>query len=283
MISLQKAKLKPFHITQIAPQGWLKRQLEIQMNGLTGRLYDVWDSVGSYSGWLGGTGENWERAPYYLDGLLPLSFYLHDEKRCQLALRFVEWTLGSQDEDGNFGPEASKHDYWSRFVMLKVLIQYHEIHTDSRVLSFFGRYYDYLYHDMQEFPAAQWARARIGDLLYSIHWYYDLTKDESVFSLVEMLRRQALDWVDQFEHFAYVRPTAYYYNWKKELSHFSKDQLDGTMNYHTNHIVNLTMGFKYPAMLSYFFNDKDFEKVSVQGLENAVRYHGVVSGAINGD
>lgn len=283
MISLQKDKLKPFHITEIAPQGWLKRQLEIQMNGLTGRLYDIWDSVGSYSGWLGGTGENWERAPYYLDGLLPLSFYLHDDKQFQLALRFIEWTLSSQDEEGNFGPEASKYDYWSRFVMLKVLIQYYEIQNDSRVLPFFGRYFDYLYQAMQEIPAAQWARARIGDLLFAIHWYYDHTKDASVFSLVEILRRQALDWVDQFEHFAYVRPAAYYYNWKKEQSHFSKEQLDDTMNYHTNHIVNLTMGFKYPAMLSYFFKDKDFEKISLQGLESAIRYHGVVSGAINGD
>ena len=71
-------RLHTFTIPEVKPQGWLKRQLEIQMQGLTGILYDIWDSVGSYSGWLGGTGENWERAPYYLDGLLPLAYYLDD-------------------------------------------------------------------------------------------------------------------------------------------------------------------------------------------------------------
>lgn len=129
-----KKRFKCCDIPEISPQGWLKRQMEIQMDGLTGKLYDVWDCVGSYSGWLGGTGENWERGPYYLDGLLPLSWYLKDKKHWELACRFVEWTLGSTDETGNFGPEASKQDYWSRFVMLKVLIQYYEIKKDARVL-----------------------------------------------------------------------------------------------------------------------------------------------------
>ena len=48
-----KRKLKSTAIPEVKPEGWLKDQLKIQMDGLTGKLYDVWDSVGSYSGWLG--------------------------------------------------------------------------------------------------------------------------------------------------------------------------------------------------------------------------------------
>ena len=54
--------------------------------------------------------------------------------------------------------------------------------------------------------------------------------------------------------------------------------LDGVTNYHTHHIVNLTMGFKYPAMLAYFFDDMDFEKNAKMGMESAERYHGVACG-----
>ena len=107
MSNKNEKRLHTFSIPEVKPEGWLKRQLEIQMQGLTGKLFDIWDSVGSYSGWLGGTGENWERAPYYLDGLLPLSCYLEDKEHWDIACRFVEWTLGSQDEEGNFGPDLS--------------------------------------------------------------------------------------------------------------------------------------------------------------------------------
>lgn len=280
---MDKKQMHIFPIPHVRPEGWLKRQLKIQMNGLTGRLYDIWDSVGSYSGWLGGTGENWERGPYYLDGLLPLSWYLEDKEHWELACRFLEWTLQSQDESGNFGPERSKDDYWSRFVMLKVLVQYYEIKKDERVLDLFEGYFRFLYQKMQLVPAKQWSRARIGDLLYCIQWYLEKRPDKQVDYLVDVLRSQALDWAEVFEEFPFVRPAAYYYDWERELAHHHKDELDDTMNYHTNHIVNLTMGFKYPAMLSYFYDDRDYEALSIKGIKSAEKYHGVATGAINGD
>src|SRR5262249_2326323 len=67
-------------LTSIKPKGWLRRQLKIQADGLTGHLDEFWPDVGPNSGWLGGAGEAWERGPYYLDGLLPLAYLLEDER-----------------------------------------------------------------------------------------------------------------------------------------------------------------------------------------------------------
>lgn len=90
-----KKKWKKLVLTEVSPSGWLKEQMQMQMNGLTGCLHEKWDSVGTYSGWLGGTGESWERGPYYLDGLLPLSYYLKDEKHFEICKKFLDWTLKS--------------------------------------------------------------------------------------------------------------------------------------------------------------------------------------------
>ncbi|MGL5697920.1 MAG: hypothetical protein ACRCYL_01255, partial [Kluyvera sp.] len=46
---------------KITPQGWLKRQLTLQAQGLSGQLETIWPDVGSNSGWLGGSGESWGR------------------------------------------------------------------------------------------------------------------------------------------------------------------------------------------------------------------------------
>ena len=113
----------------IKPRGWLKDQLTVQANGLTGHLDEFWEDVGPNSGWLGGTGESWERGPYYLDGLLPLAYLLDDEKLIQKVKPWIEWTLNSVRPNGFFGPRNP--DWWARMVMLKVLMMYYEVTDDQ--------------------------------------------------------------------------------------------------------------------------------------------------------
>ena len=51
--------MKKWHFytsNEIKPEGWLKRQLQIQANGLSGNLHKVWKDVRD-SAWIGGTEE----------------------------------------------------------------------------------------------------------------------------------------------------------------------------------------------------------------------------------
>src|SRR6266540_4074770 len=109
----------------VKPTGWLRNQLQIQANGLGGHLDEFWPDVGPNSAWLGGTGEGWERGPYFLDGLLPLGYLLDDPKLIAKAKKFVDWTLDHQRPNGGIGPEKNQ-DWWPNMVMLKALTQYQE-------------------------------------------------------------------------------------------------------------------------------------------------------------
>ena len=96
--------LHPAALGKVTPEGWLRSQLVVQQNGLSGHIDALWEDLGEQSGWLGGAGENWERGPYYLDGLIPLAWSLGDAALQQKAQRWIEWMLQSQRADGFFGP-----------------------------------------------------------------------------------------------------------------------------------------------------------------------------------
>ena len=186
----------------IQPKGWLKSQLQIQANGLSGHLDEAWPDVGSTSGWLGGKGESWERGPYFLDGLIPLAYLLDDERLKAKAQTFIEWTLKSQTETGMFGP-VSNDDWWPRMVMLKALTQYHEATADPRVIPMMTRYFQYQLTRLPARPLTSWGRFRWQDQLLTVLWLYDRTADAALLDLMKLLRAQGYDWEAQYDHFAY--------------------------------------------------------------------------------
>ena len=64
----------------IRPEGWLKEMLVRQRDGISANLDETYPQVmGARNGWLGGDGDQWERGPYWIDGLLPMAYILDDD------------------------------------------------------------------------------------------------------------------------------------------------------------------------------------------------------------
>lgn len=264
----------------ITPEGWLRNQLNIQANGLTGHLEEIWESVGPNSGWLGGTGENWERGPYYCDGLIPLAYLLNDERLIKKAEKWINWTLNSQTEEGNFGPPDNL-DWWPRMVMLKALIQYYEATKDDRVIEFMRRYFIYELKNIEKRPLESWAMARGGENIYSIFWLYNRIQEPFLLDLADIIFNQTLDWTDLFTDFPYTRPIKFYYNFEKFRDVFKNVQ--DLINYHSHHVVNVAMGIKLPALLYLYTGEEKYKKAVRLGIENLTKYHGVANGMFTGD
>jgi hypothetical protein len=259
---LRDTALQALPVGAVVPSGWLRRQLRLQADGLTGQLERIWPDVGPGSGWLGGDGEDWERGPYYCDGLIPLAYLLNDEPLIAKARRWVEWTLGSQRPDGRFGP-LTNDDWWPRMVMLKALIQYHEATGDIRVLPFMTRYFHYQAAALPRHPLSDWGEARGADNLLTVYWLYERTHDATLLELADLLLEQTLDW----ENFLAPLPA------RERVTVFS----------HYTHVVNVAMGLKTAAFRYPRDGQVDHLSSIRLGFADLMRYHGQIQGMFSGD
>ena len=101
--SLSPPAFAPLPLGSIRPSGWLLRQLRIQADGLSGHLDQFWPDVAD-SQWFGGRAEGWERAPYWLDGVIPLAWILDDGPLKARITGYVDFIVAHQRSDGWFGP-----------------------------------------------------------------------------------------------------------------------------------------------------------------------------------
>lgn len=277
----------------IKPEGWLYKELQLQADGLTGFLDEIWEDVGPNSGWLGGTGENWERGPYYCDGLVPLAYILNDSHLIEKSKKWIEWSLKSQRDDGFFGPNE-KADWWPRMVMLKAMISYYEATEDDRIIPFMLKYFKYQKSKIMDEPLQLWAKARGAENLISIYWLYNRTGEKFLLDLAEIIINQSIDWNKICRDFPYKKPTGSYFDY----NYFSKYAWEGILNptelskeeavrlfylFHTTHVVNVAMGIKFPAICFELKKSLEFEENVINGIEQLEKHHGIVTGMFTGD
>lgn len=246
----------------VRPAGWLLEQLQLQASGLTGRLEDLWPDAGPGSAWLGGKGEDWERGPYYLDGLVPLAHLLRDGSLLSRVERWVEALLRSQDSDGQFGPRSNV-DWWPRMVALKALAQHFEATDDRRLLAFAERYLRHQLAELPQRPLEGWGQARAAESLLVVGWLYERTGEGFLLRLAQLILDQALDWGP---FLATSLPC-------EKVSVFS----------HLTHVVNVAMGLKEPAVRYLFDGGREHLEQVLQGLANLDRCHGQAPGTFSGD
>lgn len=260
----------------IRPKGWLRSQLQLQANGLSGHLDETWPDVGPTSGWLGGTGESWERGPYFLDGLIPLAYSLDDARLKAKAQRFIEWAINSQTDTGMFGP-VSNDDWWPRMVMLKALTQYQEVTADPRVIPMMKRYFAYQLATLPTRPLTSWGKFRWQDQVLTALWLYDRTADPQLLELMHLLRVQGHDWVAQYDHFQYKeRMSADRIALVSKLPGF-QDAIMAT------HGVNNAQAVKTGGLWSRLSGSSADRQAVLKMISELDRYHGLPNGMFSCD
>lgn len=292
----------------ITPEGYMRRQLELQAAGLTGNISSLWEDLSDNSGWLGGRGESWERGPYFMDGLLPLAALLQDENLEKQALMWVNAVIASQREDGFFGPPWNR-DWWPRLVVLKALVSYYGATGDPRVIPFMERFLRYFYEHVDREPPYFWAAARALEAGEAIELVYRETGGEYLPALVHKLKEYMYDWFACLGNFPYRQPMTAYIN--RTILNFLKnlaepvDELlkkrrkirpprpkDKILKFNGHkivrllsltHGVNIAMALKYPVTYGMLTGRKEYYPLPRRSYEQLMKYHGTAAGLWTAD
>lgn len=250
---------------EIEPKGWLKRQLEIQAEGLSGHLDEIWPDIRE-SAWTGGNRDGWERLPYWLDGFVPLAFLLRDEGMQQRAGRCVDAILSRQGEDGWICPskdsERDVYDIWPLFLICKVLVGYYECTGDERIAGAVEKALFNCYTLLKEnkIRLFNWGKFRWFECMISISWLYEMTGKKWLKDLARLLEKEGADY------------PSFLGKWKQPLNSWAFDR----------HIVNICMALKAEAV-SYDLLDKGYTDAAEKLVGLLDEYNGTAVGLFTGD
>ncbi len=202
---LQPSPLIKLPIQSIDPRGWLRKQIELQAAGFHGHLPEISRFLKrDGNAWLSPDGEGdafWEEVPYWLKGYCNAAFVLDDPRMLAETRMWIEAAIGSQRDDGWFGPRTAltsirgKPDLWGNMIMLFCLQDYYAYTGDERVIELMTRYFKFVQSIPDDgFLPGYWDTMRGGDLLYSVYWLYNRTGDISLLELSQKVHRHTARW-----------------------------------------------------------------------------------------
>ena len=250
---------------ELKPCGWLKRQLEIQAEGLGGNLDKVWRDVRD-SAWIGGDADGWERVPYWLDGFIPLAYLLENEDMISRAKKYIDAIIAHQKPSGWICPcdenEIPTYDTWAVQLISKVLVVYYECSGDERIPSVvynvMKNYYELLSN--KTISLVNWARSRWFESFVALNFLYEKYRDDWILDLAKMIKEQGADY-DSFTEL-----------WKRPLCKWT----------HETHIVNIGMMIKHEAISCDLLGESYTD--SAERLFTVLKeYNGTPVGTFTGD
>jgi hypothetical protein len=267
---LAELTFRPLPLGAVTPEGWLRRQLRLQADGLSGHLDEFWPDVGQ-SQWFGGKAEGWERAPYWLDGVVPLAWVLGDQALQAKVGRYIDRIVADQRPDGWYAPyprdaSAKPYDLWAILLANKMLVQYHEATGNDVVLQAVLRNLKTILAALDRTPFFGWGKFRWFEGLIPVYYAYDKTGEVWLLDLARKLHAQGFDYMTFYGSEDVTTPTP-----RRGLWRWDK------------HVVNTGMVLKAYA-LSWRITRQNAERTfPARMLEILDRYHGQVTGMFTGD
>ncbi len=189
-----------------------RRQLQLQADGLTGHLDEFWPDVAD-SQWFGGKAEGWERAPYWLDGAIPLAKLVNDRALSDRIAKHVDHIVTHQRADGWYAPypldaNEKRYDPWAILLANKVLTLHHEATGDDRALRAAMRSMKAMHDTLATRPLFDWGRFRWYEGVVPAFYAYEKTGEPWLLDYARTLRRERFSFTVNRSFAAVIRGCA---------------------------------------------------------------------------
>lgn len=250
---LEPAAFMKLPLGSIKPGGWLRHQLDLELNGLCGRYPEVSEYL-KYdgNGWVDPTSNSgWEEVTYWLRGLADLGYVTGDARSTALANKWITGMIASQQPDGWFGPKEARKsldgmpDFWPHMPALYAIRSYYEVTGDARVLPFLTKFFALQNQQPPALFTKGWASTRWGDNIDAIYWLYNRTGDAFLLDLVRKIHANCYDWTD------------------------------GPPNLHN---VNFAQGFREPAQFGVVAKDPKYLQATKRQYDTVMGEFGQMAG-----
>jgi DUF1680 family protein len=199
----------------------------------------------------------------------------------------IPFEVEPEEEEGL--QKSMRRDWWPKMVMLKILQQYYEATQDERVIAALTNYFKFQLQELPKTPLDNWtfwANRRGGDNLQVVYWLYNITGDDYLLDLGNLLAEQTFPWTDVFlneENYEQARSPWHYYTVKRypfdkeEIASLTVSQQGGI------HCVNFSQGLKQPVIYYQQDQDEKYLKAAKKALLDIKKYHGQPQGMFGGD
>jgi hypothetical protein len=232
----------------VRPGGWLRRQLDLQVEGLNGRMPEISDYlVYDANGWVDPSKEGWEELPYWLRGFSDLGLVTGDRRVRDEARRWIDGILATQQPDGFFGPASLRTsleggpDFWPHMPVLDTLRSHADATGDDRIVPFLTRYFAFQHTQPSAVFRRGWGAYRWGDTIDSVYWTYNRTGEAWLLDLVRKIHAGSADYVNGI-------PT-----W---------------------HNVNIAQGFREPAQYGVLAGDPALRTATYRDYDTVMNTYG---------
>jgi uncharacterized protein len=261
------------------PAGWLRDQLNLQAEGITAHLPELWPVVG-ISAWRGNDHANVlpecctpRFVPRWLEGINLLAGVLNDQRLKDIAHPYMEFVL-AQKNLAAVSPSLCAWSHLGRF-----LPEYFELTGDPRSLTLARAIFDYAdkVHEVHDRTITE--PPRLGMLLSFAWWYYNYTGEADIPALIERCTKSCVDdWKNYFLHFP--QDPKYFAHFPDKTAEKSPEQDPWEW---TRQGVDVTQAIQYPALYSLLSHNEADKACVTEGLRKLDQGYGQVGGRWSGD